>query len=377
MSNEKVLMLTEFYVPGFKGGGPIKSVNNIVKGLSDDFDFEILTSDRDVGDELPYSGIRFESWDDKIYYVNKRKIGLLFLYKVIKDRKPTVFYINSFFNFRFSILPILLFRLGLIKLDRVVIAPRGEFSKGALQLKFFKKKLYIILFNVFLNQKSLIWQATSKDEITDIKLNVIKSKIILARNIVDTDITGNINRVKEIGALNIIFLSRISAKKNLIYALEVIAKLKGDITFDIYGPIEDSNYWESCKKSIERLPDNIKCGYKGKVKRDDVKDVFNRYHVFLFPTKGENFGHVIFESMTSLCPAIISDQTPWNDLNDYNCGWTINLNNKSRFNTVLSDLIQMNQENYSLLLKNLKSYVSEYDKRNTIDDYYKLFNALN
>jgi glycosyltransferase involved in cell wall biosynthesis len=34
----------------------------------------------------------------------------------------------------------------------------------------------------------------------------------------------------------------------------------------------------------------------------------------VFPTLGENFGHVIAESLSASCPVICSDQTPWNDV---------------------------------------------------------------
>jgi len=38
------------------------------------------------------------------------------------------------------------------------------------------------------------------------------------------------------------------------------------------------------------------------------------YDAFIFPTLGENFGHVIIESLSAGCPVLCSDQTPWNDV---------------------------------------------------------------
>ena len=51
-----------------------------------------------------------------------------------------------------------------------------------------------------------------------------------------------------------------------------------------------------------------------------VIETFSKYDVFLFPTKGENYGHVIFEALAGGCIPIISDQTPWNDIEQAGCG---------------------------------------------------------
>jgi glycosyltransferase involved in cell wall biosynthesis len=42
-----------------------------------------------------------------------------------------------------------------------------------------------------------------------------------------------------------------------------------------------------------------------------VPDTFARHDLFVLPTRGENFGHVIFESVAAGTPVLLSDQTPW------------------------------------------------------------------
>ena len=70
------------------------------------------------------------------------------------------------------------------------------------------------------------------------------------------------------------------------------------------------------------MPENIKVTYHGEVRPDKVVDVFSKYDIFLFPTKGENYGHVIFESMASGCIPVISDKTPWGKKDDL-CNYSI------------------------------------------------------
>jgi glycosyltransferase involved in cell wall biosynthesis len=43
-------------------------------------------------------------------------------------------------------------------------------------------------------------------------------------------------------------------------------------------------------------------------------------HVFVLPSKGESFGHAIFEALSLGCPVLISNQTPWNNLLAQNAG---------------------------------------------------------
>ena len=53
----RILVLTGCYLPGFRGGGPLRTIFNAVNSLHGDFDFHILTADRDLGDAAPYPGM--------------------------------------------------------------------------------------------------------------------------------------------------------------------------------------------------------------------------------------------------------------------------------------------------------------------------------
>ena len=55
------------------------------------------------------------------------------------------------------------------------------------------------------------------------------------------------------------------------------------------------------------------------------------WDLFLFPTVGENYGHVIQEALSAGCVALISDQTPWQDLEQSGVGAAIPLDQPQRF----------------------------------------------
>ena len=47
---------------------------------------------------------------------------------------------------------------------------------------------------------------------------------------------------------------------------------------------------------------------------DQIQDTFAQYDGFILPTLGENFGHVIAESLSAGCPVICSQHTPWTEV---------------------------------------------------------------
>ena len=47
--------------------------------------------------------------------------------------------------------------------------------------------------------------------------------------------------------------------------------------------------------------------------------------LFVLPTHSENFGMVIAEAMSCGVPVITTNGTPWQELNDHNLGWCIDL----------------------------------------------------
>ena len=92
---------------------------------------------------------------------------------------------------------------------------------------------------------------------------------------------------------------------------------------------------------------------------EEVIQLFSKYDVFLFPTRGENFGHVIFESLAGGCIPIISDQTPWKDLERNNCGKVISLDKKNIFSRVIDELAQEPYEDILERRKQAHSYARE------------------
>lgn len=351
-----ILTFIDYYLPGYKGGGPIRTLVNFVEQLGEEIKLKIVTSDRDLGDETPYHGVSANVWGRvgkaDVRYVSPDKFSFFFVRQLMRDTTFDVIYLNSFFSYRGAIKPLLLRRLGMVRNVPVILAPRGEFSPGALALKALKKRVFMRLSKMVGLYGGIIWQASSEVEARDIRRCFgDELTIFVAPDIAPVVAPSSLPRretIKLRGKLDIVFLSRISRKKNLDGALRLLGNLEGDIRFNIYGPLEDSGYWAECEQIISELPQNVAVQYCGTVAHDNVLSVMGAHDLFLFPTLGENFGHVILEAFLAGCPVVLSDQTPWRGLADKRVGWDIPLSGLADFHSVLQRCVMMDEEEYKM-----------------------------
>jgi glycosyltransferase involved in cell wall biosynthesis len=342
-SKPTILIPTGVYLPGYKGGGPIHSISNLVEAISSEFEFRVLTSAANLKEGAKEVSTSTGEWKKLggayVRYLTSDERTFRTLTEFIVDIGPEVVYLNAFFPTPFTLPVLVLNRLGLLD-SKVVLAPRGQFYPGAINQKRWKKQLFIGLSKITGLYEDIIWQATSDAERQQIKqIFGDESNIRTAPNLGTLpkkpfDETPDWSTTEK-GKLDVIFISRISRKKNLDEAIRLLEEVSGDLNFKIVGPIWDEDYWEECQPLIEQLPDETDVDYLGAVPHEKVFELFQSHDLFLFPTKSENFGHVIFESLISGCPVLTSKETPWQDLEDERAGWTKSLQEPEAFVQVL------------------------------------------
>ena len=73
-----ILCFIPNYLPGYKSGGPVISLSNLVNALKNYIDFYIVTSDRDLNDKKAYKDIIVNIWNklfsSNIYYLSKKNL---------------------------------------------------------------------------------------------------------------------------------------------------------------------------------------------------------------------------------------------------------------------------------------------------------------
>lgn len=364
MKKPQILILVAYYLPGYKAGGPMRTLANMVDRLGDVFRFRIVTSDRDLQDRMPYIKIKVDEWTKvgkaHVYYMSPKKHRLKEFKKILCSTEYDIVYLNSFFSLHFAIKPLLLRKLRMVPDKSLVIASRGVFSPGAFGLKRSKKRIYLLAAKVLGLYRGALWQASSEYEEADIRYWFgNNARVFIAPNLPPlVHQPGNLppKNEKIKGLLNILFLSRVSRKKNLDGALKILNGLGGKICFDIYGPLEDKVYWEECQKCISRLSGNTEVRYCGTLEHEKVSSVMREYDLLFLPTLGENFGNVILEAFCAGCPVLISDQTPWRNLEEKNIGWDLPLGRPELFRAVLKKCIDMEKEEYQIWSEKAMNY---------------------
>lgn len=173
MTPPRILVFVDYFLPGFRAGGPIRTIANMIAHLGDTFAFRVVTRDRDLGDEVPYSSVQVDSWNvvgnTEVFYASPANDRLSGLMRLMRQTPHDLVYLNSYFSWRSAGLPLLLRWLGIVPCRPVVLAPRGEFSPGALALKAGKKRLYIGLAGWLGLYRQVCWQASSEQEAEDIR----------------------------------------------------------------------------------------------------------------------------------------------------------------------------------------------------------------
>jgi glycosyltransferase involved in cell wall biosynthesis len=324
-----VLVLIDWYLPGAKGGGPVHSVSRIIEQLGEEFRWKVITRDRDLGDTIPYPSINDHDWHAvgraHVRYLRSASGLSMRLRSAVRGTRYDVVYLNSFFS-RLSVAFLFFRRLGFVARTPVMIAPRGEFSVRALGFNAYLKRLYIRLARVLRLCDDVVWAASTVYEARDIRREFATGNPEFRVQVVQDMVARLPAKAmpapdKNRGAANLVFLSRIDRMKNLDGALQLLRGIRGKVTFDIYGPCNDEEYFAHCQTIAADLPENIVVRFLGAVPPDKVIDVLGQYDLFVLLSLGENFGHVVYEALASGCPILISDQTPWRGLQRTGGGW--------------------------------------------------------
>lgn len=352
---KKILILTGRYLPGFKDGGPLRTLINVTDALGDEYEFFIACLDRDHGDIKSYSNIKKNSWNQvgkaKVWYVTSGQFTNELILSLASGKD--LIYLCSFYE-DYGYRTLLLNKRKKIDCS-IVLASMGVFAEAALKQKAIKKKTFIFMCKTLGLFKNVIWSVTSEIEATDMK-KVLGNNIdyIVAEDLPRLSVPGRKDKKHE--RLKVAFLSRICAHKNLDFAIRSISKMQRKVELTIYGPIQEVEYWEVCKKMLNSV--KFTWFYGGDIPSEQVQNILSEQDVLIFPSKSENYGHVVFEALSVGCIPVISDRTPWKELTYKQAGYELPLDEKV-FAKVLDDIADFDKEEKEKIENNAVRYAKE------------------
>jgi len=305
------LVYAPFFPPATDGGGPIRSLSAFVVNAPTSWTLSVATSDRDLGaaDRLTVPSNIWSSWRDvpTLYASVDRLRGLFNLWQPILTRTPDVLYVNSFFNWKFSLVPQLVTRLARPRV-RMVVATRGEMGAGALGRRNAKKVLLLTLYRALRLHRRVVFHASSEMERRDIERSLGSDiEVLVRRNETLLPPTAQTSQVPPDS--RIVFVGRVVPHKGLELLLQALTSVSGSVRLDVFGAEEDRAYAARCRDLADASRHDVT--FHGSTEHGKILEAVRAATLLALPTAGENFGHVIVESLSVGCPVVVADTTPW------------------------------------------------------------------
>lgn len=371
----QVLVFYDYFSPAYKAGGPIQSISTMVKALDNDFEFSVFCSDTDLdGTRLKVQQDKWIEYNNShVFYASVQFLKLQKVLTVLKNKKPSVIFINGIYSWYFNIIP-LLFEKGV----RKIVSARGMLHPGALSQKPFKKKIYLLFWKLLGIHHNCDFHATTLEEKYFIeKVFGKRVKIWVAGNFPKI-LNYQAPPIKEEGSLILISIALISPMKNYLLILQALKECTYNIDYFIYGPIKEVSYWKQCEQLIKEMPANITVVYKGEILPGKIPEALQEAHVFILPSKSENFGHALYEAMTAGKPVITSHFTPWQNLKENSAGINVCIDNPNEIQRAVEFFAQADNETLKTWSKAARGFaLKSIDTENIKRQYFNMFSDIN
>lgn len=352
-----ILVFIDWYLPGYKAGGPIQSIANLVGKLP--LEFWIVTSLFDHNSDTPYEDIEEATWitrrpNEHVMYFGAGGPSSKAIKNILKVHDYEAVYLNSLFSTSYAIKPLWVAKkLGLA--SKIVLAPRGMLKSGALSVKSKKKTAFIRGAKTIGLFSGITWHATNKVEEQEILSSFGKKAVVkIAPNLPRELNERTTIPSKTPGEMRLITVARVSSEKNILGGIHYLSKvLCKRIEWTIFGTKQDQSYLNKCQKAAAQIP-HLTILFEGEIQPTAIPEALQQNHFFYLPTLGENYGHAIAEALLNSVPVIISDKTPWQNLEEKKAGWVLSLEAEN-FKSVLEHCANMDHGSYLSWVEGAKS----------------------
>jgi glycosyltransferase involved in cell wall biosynthesis len=377
MKQQPLLFSADWFSPGIRAGGPIRSVVNLADLLGGAASVHVITSCLDLGEAKPYGGVLVDRWSPwrsgvHVYYGTQRGRVSEFR-RIFAADPPKAVYLNSMFSLLGTLWPLWLAR-NLPASTRIVLAPRGMLKASALNRKAWKKRPLLKLLRWSGLMRRVVFHATSADELDEIAREFPGAKAVLIPNVPLRPLDQLPQRPAADGLLRLCCVGRVHPIKNVHVAIESLAELDGRCELTIVGPEEDTGYSGRCRKLAAGLPAGITVRFAGALQEAEIRDLLIQSDAMILPTQGENFGHAIFESLGVGTPVIISDRTIWRNLQEQQAGWDLPLGEAGAFARAVRELAEMDPEGRERLRAGALELAQGFMRKNRfLEEYQRLF----
>lgn len=249
---------------------------------------------------------------------------------------------------------------------KTCVAAHGTLSEFAVNKSKLKKNIALALFERKNLKESHVLHATSEFEIDDFKrLNLINPIAYIENGIGSEFINKKGNGILFKEKFNIpkdkkilLYLSRITPKKGLDMLLNAISEIKDEFADWILVIVgnDEFNFQIKIQEMITEmtLSDSV---FIVEPQIGDAKfDVFEASDFFILPSYSEGSPMVVVDALAYGLPVITTKSSSWKDLNDFSCGYWVDID-KDAIKNALINMVNLNNDEYKKYSQNAKNLV--------------------
>lgn len=313
-----------------KSGGPKKSLENLLSIRKKDHVYSLK------GDGHIASG---------------EVISLIMALRGLFCSSYTALHIHSIWN------PVLVIFVLFASLcgTKVVVSPRGMLEPWVLKKSRIIKKIALFSYVRFMFNMTDVIVASSKQEKLGIRRLFCGAKVeVISNGYVGAFYEGRRNFNDE---LVLIYFGRIDEKKGIDVLLDSVKGLHIGYKLIIVG-CEGYDCENFCDKELE-------VDLYPFMAYEELKDLLLRSHVFVFPTRSENFGNTILEALAHGLFVVTTKESSWWEL-DKSKGGTIVECDSDSVKEAIMDYHFLSEAEKMKLSKNASQYAKSHHMKNLI-----------
>ena len=380
----RICLVSSSFYPATFYGGPISATWDLSKKLTDeDIEVFVSTTNANGNRKLDYLANKFIKKHENLFvkYYNEQilnKFSLQFILGIWSDiKKSDVVYIQYIFHY--TVFFALIF--SVLQNKRIIVCPRGSFSTFTLSNKSPVIKSIWLSFFIHPFSQKIIWQASSYLEKQDILKRFSKARVEIINDGVDCLSFQNIEQITRKNIIQQFTKRDFSQVSHLFFSMGRLHKIKGfDVLIDAFALFIQDNINaklliagadDGVKDTLLSQIHNLKLSDSvfliGSVNFEDKISLLSNCDAFALASEFESFGIVVAESLACGTPVVVSNKTPWRDLEINNCGILAD-NEKNSFYHSFKKIIEIKFDKASI-----KSYVKlNYDWEVIVGRFIKL-----